>query len=166
MRRFALVLLLVFLTGCAYHIKTEHDAVLDRTTTRMSKNLIGSYSIFGANLVINGAKLEQSGRVSYSLWVQTLAPDWVFPTSLTMRVDDELVEFGQGARLSADVDCSGGSCQHDERYWYDATADQLKAIAGARAVIVRLGGRDGYIEKTFSEENIANFQDFVSKEVQ
>ena len=97
MRRLALALSLVFLTGCAYHIKTEHDAVLDRTTTRMSKNLIGTYSIFGANLVINGAKVEQSGRTSYALWVQTIATDWVVPTSLSMRIDDELVDVSSVA---------------------------------------------------------------------
>jgi hypothetical protein len=151
--------------ACGYSIKTEHDTVLDRTTTRMSKNVIGGVSLFGATVAINGMKTVQDETTSYGLFVQTLAPDWIFPRSLTLRIDDEVVDFGEGTRLSADVDCGGGSCTHDERYYFDATEDELRLIAGAGAVVARIGGAEGYLEKEFSRENIANFADFVAKAI-
>lgn len=160
-----LVLLCLLSPACGYSIKTEHDAVLDRTTTRMSRNVIGGVSLFGATLGINGAKTVEGDLVTYGLYVQTIAPDWVFPRSLTLRIDDEVVDFGSGTRVSADVDCGGGSCNHDELYYFTATEEQLRAIASADVVIARVGGANGYIEKEFAHENIANFQDFVSKAI-
>lgn len=160
-----LVLLCLLVAACGYTIKTEHDAVLDRTTTRMSRNVIGGVSLFDMKLVINGAKSVQGELVTYGLYVQTLAPDWVFPRSLTLRIDDEVVDFGSGTQLSADVDCGGGSCTHDELYYFSATEDQLRAIANADSVVARVGGANGYIEKDFSVENILNFADFVSKAI-
>lgn len=158
-----LLLLLVTAAACGYSIKTEHDAVLDRTTTRMSKNYIGGMDLFGAMVAINGTKIVRGENVAYGLHVQTLAPEWVFLRSLTLRIDDEVVDFGRGTRLSADVSCSSASCSHDERYFFSATEDQLRAIANADSIIARLGAANGYIEKRFNYENIANFQDFVSK---
>ena len=62
------------------------------------------------------------------------------------------------------VDCTGTG--YDERYYYEATADQLRSIAEATEVFVKIEGLNGYVEKQFLPENIANFQDFVGKEVE
>ena len=158
--------IVIGIAACGYSITTEHDAVLDCTVTRMSKNVVGSQGLFGTGLNVNGAKIEEGGNVSYGLWIRTMAPEWIFPDGLVMRIDDQVVDFGRGQRLSTDTDCFASPCTHDERYYYEATADQLRSIAEATEVFVKIEGLNGYVEKQFSPENIANFQDFVSKEVE
>ena len=158
--------IVIGLAACGYSIKTEHDAVLDCNVTRMSNNGVSGQGLFGTGMYVNGAKIQKDGNVSYGLWVRTRAPEWILPEGLEMRIDHKLVDFGQGQNLYTDLDCFASPCTHEERYYYEATADQLRSIAEAKEVFVRVEGLNGYVEKQFSPGKIANFQDFVSKEVE
>lgn len=165
MKRTIWLAIVIGLAACGYSIKKEHDAVLGCNVTRMSKNVVGSQGLFGTGLSVNGAKMERAGNVSYGLWIRTMAPEWIEPEGLVMRIDDRLVDFGRGQRLSTDVDCFASPCTHSEMYYYKATADQLRSIAEATEVLVKVEGLNGGVEKQLSRQNIANFQDFVVKEV-
>lgn len=152
--------------ACGYTVRQEYDRVLDRRVTRMSRNVVGGINAFGVTVVINGMRVEQGGTVEYGLMLQTLSwSDWIHPSGLMMRVDGELVDFGEGSEMLSDVSCSSVGCQHDERYFFLVTEAMLRKLAGAESVIVRISGRGGYIERDFSPENIANFADFVSGHV-
>ena len=164
-RWFLAAALAVVLSGCA-GISVQRDGVLGWTTTRMTRNAIGRINPFGTTLVINALKREHDdGRIEYGIFVQTMASDWIFHRNLSFRVDRELLQFGSRTSLREDVDCAGGTCTHDERSNFEATAEDLRQIAGGQNVTVRLGGRTVFIEKAFNPTNLQRFREFVAEHV-
>jgi hypothetical protein len=157
----------------------------------MSSNVIGGVSLVDYTLIVNAARVEESGTVRYGLWVRTVGDNFFVPTNLVLQIDGQHVDFGSGQllkrervmpkllgrpsrdeptttarRQSYEAICPDGAdgCS-EEHYLYDATAEQLWQIANAGDVVVRQEGRDGYVERDFSGKNFSHFKDFCSRHV-
>lgn len=173
MRRSVIVptLMTVVLAACVtggYRTHTEYDRVLGRTVTRVTKNVIGGFNPFGDNVTLNPMVVSDDAGRRFYLAAQWLGDDWIFikdGQSLDLLVDGDRMSL-TGSVTTQDVDlCSSGGCNVDERANYSVTADQLRAISVASQVIMRLQGRRGYVERTFTAANMNVFRSFVAEHV-
>ena len=96
-----------------------------------------------------------SGRTQYRLDVTYTANDWLFiedGKSLRLIIDGEQVEYsGNGSSAYRNV-LSGGRIH--ERAFYEVTPAQIRQIAEASEIRVRLEGSQFYAERVFSPANI------------
>jgi hypothetical protein len=106
---------------------------------------------------------------SYSLVVEYRAPDWLFikdGQSLSMIIDGEPLHFrGDGSMQNREVGRVGYRGGVTERAFYQVTPEQLRRIASATTIRVRVDGDSRYVERTMSPEIIANFHKFVTMHV-
>jgi hypothetical protein len=164
--------------ACAKAVTVEQYPDLDRRVTRMSGNEIKIDQSMSNDLILNAAKVEESGGSRYVLWVQLRGSAAVRPQSLTLRVDGDLWTISELETLDAQMACperttaerslgisEAFGCVYLELYWAPITASQLERLASARRVTVRLDGVGGHVERQFSPENLANFAEFVAQHV-
>ena len=70
------------------------------------------------------------------------------------------------ARIIHDWNCDQpGPCSYEDRAYYPATAEQIRKIAGAKWVSVRVIGSKMSVEREFNEANFDRFRDFVERNV-
>lgn len=164
-----ILLLLLLLAGCVggYQTHTEYDPVRREMTTRVAKNVIGGFHLFGGNVVVNPARvLADDGTTRYYLSVQWSGREWLFidrRAPLEIRTDAATLDL-PGVVLTQDVGgCWSSGCIVNEFAHYHITPAQLRQIAGAHYVAVRLNGRSEYVERVFTPENRGNFARFVAQ---
>jgi hypothetical protein len=76
------------------------------------------------------------------------------------------MEYSAGPKdVYNDMQCDNGPCVYDDRAYYPVTVQQLKSIAGARAVTVEVIGARQRVEREFNEDNFERFKEFVDRHV-
>jgi hypothetical protein len=159
--------------GCAsylasYSVKTMNDEFDGYTINRMQKNRLGGGILLGSIVDLNVQKFVKDSLVVYSLIVRYEGHDWLFiqnGESLILLVDNERIGLvGDGSVSHRDV-LSGGLVK--EQAWYDnITPEQLKKIAYATEVKIKIIGSQYHAERYFTSQNFQNFQQFYSEYVE
>lgn len=171
-RRFCLVLLfsiLVLAVGCTT-IQTTRDEFDGYTINRMIGNeLGGGFLDLGTTLYLNPERyVAKNGQISYSLRVGFLAHNWLFierGESLILLVDGERMGFrGKGSWSHRDIGILHGTIT--EKAWYNVTPEQLKKIAYANSVKVKVVGSQHHIKRGFTKENFSNFRRFCKEYIE
>ena len=167
MKAWALLLTIV-LAGCAtaYQLSTRRDDFNQYNQWRMENNLLaGAGFLSSANMYLGATKTTwDSGETQYLLAVTYRADNWLFiedGNSLRLIIDGEQVEYsGDGSSAYRNV-LSGGRIH--ERAFYKVTPAQIRRIAEALEIRVRLEGNQFYAERIFSPLNIERFRAFVQQ---
>ncbi len=172
----ALIAAVLALSACAGAIRQKYDPELKQTITYMSGNKIGRAG--GFNLYVNAAKIQAGDEARYALRMESRGPDWLRVKNVTLLIDGKGLDLGRGIQTAAEVVCwiQGGvardlgirrpeRCSHRETHSYDLTSADLKRLAGANRVVLRLEGYELYLLKSFSRENIDKIRAFVSQHV-
>jgi hypothetical protein len=123
---------------------------------------------FGENsLFIDVGVVEDPGVTWHGLWVRSYCwAGWLLHERLTLTINGEPLELGLRAH-TAHVDHSALSPWQsrgllcEERSIFNAPLGLLRKIARARAVLARLEGHNGSIEKEFTRRNIARVRKFI-----
>ena len=138
-----------------------------RNVTRMSRNLVGGQHPTTGNLALNIEKTGQGDSARYELFVH-----WSGLIRINLKAKESLIITADRQRMvfsAADKDayddmrCEGGPCTYDDRAYYPATPDQLRAIAAANQVLVEVVGSRRTIEREFNEDNFDRFREFIAK---
>jgi len=99
---------------------------------------------------------------TYSLIVRYVSKDWLFiedGESLVLLIDGERVGFTGSGSSSNRMVLTGGYVF--EESFYFVSADDIRRIAQAKSVSVKIVGSSGYIKREFSEKNLQRFREFV-----
>jgi hypothetical protein len=159
----ALSLVFVHCTNLAvspYKVTTTHDESGFYTVDSMKGNLLGGR----LNHELNAARVStKDGTVNYALVVYYYGRTWMFikpGQSLVLFIDGEQVDVkGQGSQSHRKTLENG---MVSELAKYPVTPKLLKKISSAKQVRVKIIGSDLVAEKYFTEQNFANFKQFVN----
>ena len=165
---FSLAAVALVLAGCApaYQLSSRRDDFNQYNQWSMKNNLLaGGGKLLGPKMYLGATKtIWDSGLTQYRLDVTYTASDWLFiddGNSLRLIIDGEQVEYsGDGSSAYRNV-LSGGTIH--ERAFYDVTPTQIRQIAEASEIRVRLEGNQFYAERVFSPANIERFRAFVGQ---
>lgn len=171
MSRFVMALTVVLaLAACAPSsgVRVTTDPVRGSTTTELASNRLAG-GCFGCPAVdLNIRKfVSGGGRVTYYLVAQYQGHEWLFVQrgqSLSVRADGLLIAF-ESAEGSAPYRRVLYGGQVSETAFYEVTAQELRFIADAREVFVRIDGSARYVTREFSRGNFERFQSFVLEHV-
>jgi hypothetical protein len=167
MKNILLFIVCGLIIGCnifAFRIEKSIDKFDGTTRYYMVNN---SYPVTRGNFQFNVQKIiQQNGDTSYYVCIYMVAHDWLFieeGESLILLVDGTRVGFhGNGSGDHRDVGDRGTVF---ERAYYNITPKQLKTIANARTVLIKVIGSEYYSEGGFSVQNFANLKKFVEEYV-
>jgi hypothetical protein len=134
---------------------------------RMSRNVVGGATALGT-LVLNVEKTTLGDSSWYELvawWNGMARVNIETGESLTILADRTPLEFSTTkGNVFSDWQCDG-ACIYDDRAYYPASAEQVRAIAAASSVTVILRGSRRTVERDFHELNFERFQEFVAAEL-
>jgi hypothetical protein len=135
----------------------------------MPRNVIGGYGILGT-LVLNVEQTLRGDSASYELFAHYTGQQRVHVqagASLLLTADGQPLRFRtRDENIARDMFCpQAGPCIYDDRAYYPATAEQIRAIAAARAVLVELVGAARTVDAEFNELNFERFRAFVAEHV-
>jgi len=135
----------------------------------MPRNVIGGYGVLG-NLALNVEKTIRGDNASYELFAHYAGQQRVqirAGESLVLTVDGQPLRFQvRDEDVDRDMFCpESGPCTYDERAYYPATPDQIRAIANAETVTVELIGAARTLAAEFNELNFERYRSFVSEHV-
>ncbi len=172
------VILSCIASACAKPVTVDLYPDLDRRVTRMQGNEIKIDRGMSNSLAVNGAKVEELEGARYVLWLELRGSKAVRPQTMTLWVDDSIWEVDDLEVMDAQMACpeqtaaerslgisEAFGCVYLELYWAPITDVELREIAAARQVTIRLDGIGGHVERQFSAENITNFAEFVGLHV-
>ena len=109
--------------------------------------------------------VSEDGRVSYSLVLTYHADDWLFIEGpLILLVDGQRMKLGEIGRPHREVE--GGILLLFERQSYRITPEQLKKIAYANCVKVKIVGTHYYVKREFTRSNLSNYRRFYEEFVE
>jgi hypothetical protein len=162
---YILLLILVILIqscGIIYHVQTIRDDFEGYTIYRMKGNMLSGSAFLGASIWLHCQKvITDKGDNYYYLIVEYGSDDWLFiedGESLILLVDGKRIAYnGDGSRKNRDV-ISAGLVK--ETAFYEVEIDDIKTIAYAKVVRVKIIGSSYLVERYFSQENILNFRKF------
>ena len=165
----AMGLAVVLLAGCAagprYHVETIEDKFDGHVIDRMGLN-----SIVGTPLSLNAQRYaDKKGTVQYSLIVSYVQREqWLFiepGETLVFLVDGERLGLvtRNGSRDHREVKAIMGTVLDTERAWYDITLEDLRRVANAGEVLLKLQGRARWIEARLTPGNLANLKRFLEE---
>ncbi|MBI4502182.1 MAG: hypothetical protein HY700_13605 [Gemmatimonadetes bacterium] len=133
----------------------------------MSRNLVGGPQPVSGDLALNVEKAGEGDSARYELfvhWTSNFRVDIKAGQSLIVSADGREFVFTAAKKdVRRDSSCDVGPCMYDERAYYPATADQIRAIASASDVLVEITGSKRTIQRQYTETNTENFRDFVRK---
>lgn len=170
-RRIALAAaLLAALAGCVprYGVSTSRDDFAGRTVHRMRGNVLADPDGGGEWIELNvEASRDRSAAPSLSLALLYRDPSrwlWVpYGESLQVLADRELIVLsGTGSFRSRRRSLMGGV---EERVTYRITPEQLRRIAAADTVRLRILGRREYVERRLGEKGRLRLREFVAAHV-
>jgi len=180
--KYTSVALALLLSGCASaasQVKTTYDEFSGVTTTQMSGNTLGGCGYQGLLGLTNGSVVspyrplrlnvvvgQKDGIELYQLRVVYVADDWLFiesGESLVLLVDGTRMGFtGSGSFQHREV---LGNASIREHAYYDVTKSQLRAIANAEEIKVRVRGSPYDADRCFTKINIQNFGRFIAEHI-
>lgn len=158
----ALVLLLAACTP-TYNVRTSSDPVLGTTRHTVSGNIVPASCSLCGFFEMNAAQLiNSSGKREYALVLNYAGSSWFFinrGASLSIRIDGELERLTTLGSPSRRV----VSPNVRESATYLVSGSVIRRLASAEVVVARLDGSRGYVNLTFSPENTAFFERFVTE---
>jgi hypothetical protein len=165
--------MLALLAGCATQneVTSYYDNFSGRTDL-MSGNVLEAPGQPREVIWLNASRIfKGANRAVYYLeatYVATEEVGWldVGPgQSLTLAVDGQALKFtsASGSLNMRKPFKKEGTRFVRETVIYEATADQLRKIAGAKEVKVQFKGANGLVERAFAAENFERFRTFVSR---
>ena len=110
-------------------------------------------------------------KIATSLAIILHFESWVFINkgeSLVLKVDDELIKFTSpsGSRYNRDllkgVAAIGGGSIYEEAH-YPITVEQIKQLAYAKKVEVRVYGSKGYVTREFNSDYFESIKAYYEK---
>lgn len=132
----------------------------------MSRNVIGGIRAAPGNLTLNVERTIEGSVDRYELfarWTGEARVDVQSGESLVITADHQEFKFKVlESGIYRDFQCEP-RCIYDDRAYYPATADQIRAIANAKRVTVRLVGSKQTVERDFNESNFERFRGFLAK---
>jgi len=115
------------------------------------------------NIHFTVSSSSKDSKVSAPLLsIRYYAKDWLFIDSATLYVDDTKRTLFIG-RDNRDV-ISGGLIS--EAFYFKTDEFELADIINAKKVVLRLSGKKGYVDATFTEQNFYNFQRFYKENIE
>lgn len=163
------LLIALLLAACApgYSVRTSVDAANAFTSVRLQENVLGGGCPGCAIIELNIHKVTHDDRplMYYDLVVQYRAKEWLLiepGESLTLLVDGQPLVFtsDNGSTLYRTV-AYGGEVL--ETAYYSVDLPQLRRIANATEVQVRLDGSETHADRTFQPANLGNFRRFLEE---
>lgn len=157
----------LLLAGCAGQA-AQPGVQPERKVVRMSRNIIGGHRPAFGNMVLNVEKTIEGKSQRYDLfarWTGDARVDVSPGESLVVEADGQEFKFRVlESGIYRDFQCEP-RCIYDDRAYYSATAAQVRAIANAKHVTVRLVGSKRTVEREFNALNFERFQEFVAKNI-
>ena len=159
--------------GCATHtgeVATLHDTVTGQTTGLIVNNYLAADLPGPPDLWLNASRVPK-GFTGESFYLEvryqsTIDKGWlnIAPgQSLVLTVDGVPLAYrGAGSLYSRATTPTGG---YIEQAIYNVPSDDLRKIAFARTVAVKVIGEKGVMERQFRPENFARFKEFSLKHV-
>lgn len=181
MRTLIAVMVLALVTGCVSTSGTQtiRDDFRGATVYRMYGNelpgvggaagfLLGMEPASVTRVQILAQKVVVDGSApEYSLMVEYTSPDWLFireGQSLSLMIDGEpLLLSGDGSMGGREVGREVYQGGVTERAVYGVSLADLRRIAFASEVLVRIDGEQRFWERAMSAQNVQNFADFLAE---
>ena len=154
--RFVVILFVLATAACA------------RNVTRMSRNLVGGPQPARGDLSLNVEKTGKGDSARYDLfvrWTSSFRLDVQPGKSLFISADGRELAFTAAEDIYHDSDCTNGPCVYDDRAYYPATAEQIRRIANATAVLVQVVGSKQTVSREFNETNFEAFRNFIARHI-
>jgi hypothetical protein len=170
----ACILITSFLAGCATRqvpdVATHYAQFTKLRTDIIPENLLETEGPVRELVWLNASRVFKDREsfdyyleVHYQAMEETGFLDIPPGETLTITADDrKLVLEGIGSRNSQATE--RGIVM--ETALYPAYADQLRAIARAKKVVVEVAGRNGRVVREFAEPNFQKFRKFVAQFVE
>ncbi len=161
------------MAGCATHteeVATLRDNVTGQTTGLIINNYLATDQPGAPDLWLNASRVPKgfTGEAFYLevRYQASIDKGWlhVAPgSSLVMVVDGVPLTYrGAGSLYSRETTATGGLI---EQAIYNVPADDLRKIAFAQTVTMKVVGEKGMAERQFRPENFARFKEFALKHV-
>lgn len=175
MKKLLILISMIFILGSCVvpssFVKTQTDEFTDSTKQRMESNRLKREGFFDTLTVsVNLQKFKQENITLYSVIVEYRDSGWLFiqkGKSLTFLLDNDqriILSSDEGSLSRRNI--VGHKYSHvTEEAWYDITPKQIRKIAYANEVKVKIEGRTSYITREFCESNIENFRQFYEEYV-
>jgi hypothetical protein len=132
----------------------------------MSRNVVGGERPTVGNLTVNAERTVEGTSDRYQLFVRWTGESRVDVQpgeSLIIRADSQEFRFKVlESGIYRDFQCER-RCTYDDRAYYPATAEQVKAMADASRVTVTLVGSKQTMERDFNALNFERFREFVAE---
>src|SRR5207247_2154842 len=152
MKRLSLLVLGASVVACGGQ-HAETGARPTHKVIRMSHNYVGGQRIIWGSLELNVEKTIEGDSARYELfvrWTGDVEVNISSKESLDIAADRERLVFSAPQKaIYHDMNCDR-RCTYDDRAYYPATAEQIRTIAGAKSVLVRVVGTKRVIEREFN----------------
>jgi hypothetical protein len=166
--RTLLIAVTIILTGCASQspqVTSTTDPYKGVSWIEVKDNKLGDAKNSNWWIELNPTQFRRSGgSVGYYLRVFCHSPFWVFINegeSLVLMVDGKRIGLtGEGSLRHRIVDRGGVVLETAD---YAVSLDQIKTIANAQNVTLRVYGSRSQQDRFFTPKNFAVFRDFVDR---
>lgn len=167
---FLAVALLGALAGCVprYGVSTIRDEFAGRTVHRMRGNVLDDPDQGGEWIELN-AEVSRERAAATELTLALLYRDggrWLrvpYGESLQILANEELIVLnGSGSLRTRRRSVLGGV---EERVTYRISVEQLRRVASADSVRLRILGRREYVERRLSEKGLVRLREFIGAHV-
>ncbi len=167
--------LIALLAGCSTpatppDTATHFDPVTGLRTDLIVDNLLESDTQKRELIWLNGSRVYTDNQdfeyyleVEYRATAETGYLDIRPGNSLVITADDKPMEFSGYGSLNNRMERNGLVL---EESIYKATADDLRQIAEAQTVTVKVIGANGIVVREFKEPNFQKFREFVNQYVE
>jgi len=171
MIKFVSIILPFLLVGCISSLPIyKIDDITDHIDGRRSTQLVGNRlapAYTGTDVEFDAEKfIAWNGNIYYSIVLNVVSLNRLFIAegeSLVLLVDGTRIGFsGDG---SANYRESGEDGAIEETAYYDVTPAQLKLIANAKDVRIKIKGAQFSVKRGFFSENFANLKRFIAEYV-
>ena len=152
------------LSGCAsfpYEIRTIDNDSKKYTIHRMEGNVVREFNV-SLSLNVQQFIKNTTGAKRYSLIVVHRSHNWLFiksGESLKLIIDGK--SYGYTGDGSRDFRDERGDGEIMERAWYAVTLADLKRIANAETVQMKISGTQYHETADLTGRNIERFQEFL-----
>jgi hypothetical protein len=168
--RFLPVWAAVLLAGCATtppQVATYHDPGTGLRTDLITDNLVEPDQPSREMLWLNASRVFKTAtrfsyylEVTYAATAETGYLDISPGPSLVLVADGKELKFSGNGSQQLRRDKKGVLT---ENALYEVQAQDLRAIAAAQKVTVRVSGRNGWVQREFKAVNRERFREFVAK---
>ena len=171
MIKFVSIILPFLFVGCISTLPIyKIDDITDHIDGRRSTQLVGNRlapAYTGTDVEFNVEKFTAwNGNVYYSIVLDVVSLNRLFieaGESLIVHADGTRIGFSGDGSANYREECGGGAL--GETTFYDVTPEQLKKIANANDVRIKIKGAQYSVKRRFFPENFANLKRFIAEHV-